>query len=371
MSNSKPSPIRSYRVRIEPTADGGGRVPDLTPREARDRWLNKIRATKAESTISSYHYRTKHFVEWCEENGVSSVEQLTGWEIDEFENHRRSQELAITSLNNELTTLRNFLGYCARVELVDDDLPEKVVPPEVPPEADVDDTRLPWEEARRLLNHYDETPDLRHSRSHVLLTLGWYGGPPRLGAIRGLDIRDYHPDEQYIHYHHRPDKDTALKNESNGERVVRLPERAIDVIGGYLDKHRYDVRDDYGRQPLLTSQIGRPSGNAVRAWMYLATVPCVHRECPHGNDPSNCEFLDYSKASQCPSSRSPHQVRTGAITWMLNEGVSIDTVAARASVSVSVLKKYYDKPGHVEEMMERRSNEIDNWGFGDAGGDDQ
>jgi site-specific recombinase XerD len=371
MSRSAPSPHRSYRIRIEPTADGGGRSPELSPREARDRWLAKIRASSAESTVSSYHYRTKHFIEWCEENGVSSTNQLTGWEIDEFENYRRGQGLALISLNNELSTLKNFLEYCARVELVDENLPSKVVPPEVPTEADVDDTRLPWEDGRELLNHYENAEELRHSRAHVLLTLGWYAGPPRLGAIRGLDIRDYHPDEQYIRYHHRPDEDTPLKNEYKGERVVRLPERAIDVIEGYLDEHRHDIRDDYGRQPLLTSQVGRPSRNAIRAWMYLATVPCVHSECPHGNDPSDCEFLDYSKASQCPSSRSPHQVRTGAITWMLNEGVSIDTVAARANVSVSVLKKHYDKPGHVEEMMERRSNEIDDWGFGDAGGGDQ
>lgn len=46
--------------------------------------------------------------------------------------------ITLTSLNSELGTLKRFLEYCARIEVVDESLPEKVVVPEVPTEADVD-----------------------------------------------------------------------------------------------------------------------------------------------------------------------------------------------------------------------------------------
>lgn len=140
MTQSAATPADSYRVRIEPTDDGSGNddhAPELSPREARNRWLARIRASRAESTISSYHYRTKHFVEWCEDQAIGSVNRLNGWDIDEFETDRRAEGLKTTSLDNELGTLKKRLEYCARIEIVDDSLPDKVDPPEVPTEDDV------------------------------------------------------------------------------------------------------------------------------------------------------------------------------------------------------------------------------------------
>lgn len=267
MSQSVGTPPKSYRVSIAPAGDGGGGkrgVPELSPREVRDRWLAKIRADRAESTVSAYHYRTKHFVEWCEEQRIDQIDRLNGWDLEEFEADRREKGLKTISLNNELGTLKKLLEYCARIEVVEETLPDKVVPPKVPTEDDVNDTRLVKESALALLDYYEENPDVRHSRAHVLLALGWYAGPPRLGAIRGLDLGDYHPNEQYVEYNHRPDEDTPLKNDYRGERAVSLPSRAVRVIDGYIEKNRYDVRDDYGREPLVTSQRGRPSKNAIR-----------------------------------------------------------------------------------------------------------
>lgn len=214
---------------------------------------------------------------------------------------------------------------------------------------------------------HENDPEVRHSRAHALLALAWFAGSPRLGAIRGLDLGDYHAEEQYVEYRHRPSEDTLLKKDYDGERAVGLPDRAVGTIDGYLQKSRFDVRDEYGRKPLITSQRGRPSKNAIRAWMYLATIPCLHSDCPHGNDPETCEFIDYSKASQCDSSRSPHQVRTGSITWMRNQGVPVDVVGARANASVSVIEKHYDKPDYIEEMEERRRPFLDRLDFDEDG----
>ena len=358
--------MSGYEIEIAATSDGSGRdVPDLSPREAVERWLNKLRASKRDSTVSAYHYQLKHFVEFCEAEGITSLDEVTGWDIETFETRRREQGLEVISLNKELGTLKNFLEYAARVELVDEGVPEKVDPPDVPPESQVDETRLRVDDARDLLGYYDEHEF--GTRAHALLALAWYTGA-RLGGLRGLDVADYDGNEQYVQFIHRPGE-TPLKNGRDGQRAVGLPEYVCDVVDHYLLEERLSVHDDHGRRPLLASQVGRPTENTVRSWMYLATVPCLHSACPHGNDPDTCDYLDFTTASQCPSSRSPHQVRTGSITWQLNRGVPVETVSDRVNTSVRVLKRHYDKPDRLEELEERRREHIDRLGFDESGGD--
>ncbi|WP_066417009.1 tyrosine-type recombinase/integrase [Halorubrum aethiopicum] len=356
-----------YQIEIGGEADGGDRVPDLTPREAFERWMGRLRASKATSTVTSYHYQLKLFVEWCEEEGIATIGELTGWDIESYETERRNEGVELLSLNKEFRTLRLFLEYCARVELVDDDLPEKVDPPDVPRDAHVDETRLEHGRARMLLDYYDEHD--YGSREHALLALAWYVGA-RLGGIRGLDLDDYDSDDAYLQFIHRPSEKTPLKNGRDGERAVGLPRHVCDTLDAYIAEHREEKYDDYGRRPLFTTLNGRMSQNSVRARMYLATQPCLHMECPHGNEREGCDYVDYTHGSKCPSSRSPHQVRTGSITWQLNRGVPIEVVAERVNTSVRVLKRHYDQPTKREELEERRREYVDRLGFGESGGEE-
>lgn len=354
---------QNYEIRIAGTTDGGDRVPNLSPREALERWLNKLRVSRAESTVSAYHYRLKHFVEWCEDEGIESINEVSGWDIESYETDRREKGLEPVTLNNELGTLENFFEYCARIELVDENLPKKVDPPTLTYSDQVNKTRLTTDEAQALLKYYRNDPDNKGTRAHTLLALAWYTGA-RLGALRGLDIEDYDREEQYIEFVHRSQQNTPLKNGPDGERIVGLPEHVCEVVDIYLRNHRLEAFDDFGRRPLLASQLGRASQNAVRAWMYLATVPCLHSPCPHGNDPETCDFLDYSAASQCPSSRSPHQVRTGSVTWQLNQGIPPERVSERVNTSIEVLLRHYDQESKLEEMRERRRPYLDRLSFG-------
>ena len=370
MSHSVSTSPRSYRVRIAPTADGGDRVPDLSPREASERWLDRIRGSKADATVSSYHYRLKHFIEWCEEENIESISDIGGWDIDTYETHRRGEGLILLSLNKELGTLKNFLAYCAKIELVDESIPEKVDPPDVPRNAHVSEERLEPDRAEVLLNYYEDDAEARGSRAHALLALAWYTGA-RLGALRGLDLKDYNTEEQYVEFHHKPRQDLPLKNNRGGERAVGLPEDVCAVLDEYIEHHRFDKYDEYGQRPLLTSQNGRASKNAIRAWMNLATQPCLHIDCPHGKERDTCEWVDYSHASKCPSSRSPHHIRTGSITWQLNRGVPQEVVAERVNTSVRTLKDHYDQPTNIEALEERRRDHIDRLNFNEEEEDDE
>ena len=354
-----------FTVEIAAEEDGGGRVPDLSPREAVARWTSKLRASKAESTVSTYSYQLKLFVRFCEDQGIEIIRDLTGWDIETFETERR-QHATILTVNKEMITLQNFLKYAERIEIVEEGIAEKVVPPDVPKQDRIDDTLLHEDRARALLEHYRE----RHygSRAHALLSILWFVGC-RSGGIRGLDLDHYNSDEQWIEFHDRPQQDLPLKNGQDGERVVGLPDHVCAVLDYYIREDRYDVYDDLGRRPLLTSQVGRPGKNTIRAWTYLATLPCNYRTCPHGKEPQTCDFVGYNHASKCPSSRSPHQVRTGAITWMLNRGIPIEVVSKRVNTSVRILETHYDKPDKFEEMEKRRREHVSSLNFDNSGGE--
>lgn len=336
------------------------RIPELSPRGASERWLKKMRVDKRESTVSAYSYQIKHFVEWTESVDISSIGEVSGWDIESYETYRRDQGVKSITLNKELGTLRNFLRYCARIELIDGSIPEKVDPPTVPHQADVDKTLLKSERARDLLNYHSSNQ--YGSRSHVLLALEWYTGA-RLNSLRGLNVGDYYPEKQYVEFLHRPDADLPLKNGRAGERAVGFPESVSDILDEYMSVNRIEKYDNHGSRPLITSEVGRASRNAIRTWTYFATSPCLRMECPHGKRRNTCEYTDYSKASQCPSSRSPHQVRTGTITWQLNQGIPVEKVAKRVNTSVSVLKKHYDHPTRLEDLEKRRRQHLDQLSF--------
>jgi site-specific recombinase XerD len=334
-----------------------GRLDGLTPREALDRWLDQQRAEKSESSISAYYYRLKLFVEWCEAEGITEMSEVDGVLVDEYELHRRGNEVAPSTLHNEIKTLRRWLRYLGKLEVVDPGLYERIEIPGVPERKQSDDTRLDPDAATALLTHFRQSPD-RATREHGLLELTWHTGA-RLGGIRALDCRDVELEEAYVRFVHRPDTGTALKNGLDGERVVGLTDAVVNVLQDYCENHRPDITDEHGRAPLFATRQGRPSTGSFREWMYHATQPCVHSPCPHGREIGTCEYRTYHKGSQCPSSRSPHQVRTGAITWMLNRGLPPTVVSDRVNATPDVIKRHYDKQKAVSEMEERRREYLD------------
>lgn len=333
-------------------------VPDLTPREAVDRWLKRKRGDVRDQSLSTYWYRLKLFVEWCEREEYDRVSDLTAWDIDEYQLARRSEGIEPVSLDNELKTLESWLSWCATVGLVADDVPDIIERPNLDDEEVSSDVMLEPERGETLLAWYREGPEYG-SRAHALLEVEWTVGA-RVGAIRSLDIRDFNNNRRTLEFEHRPDTGTELKKARNGQRPVGLLPTAADVIQTYVTQHRPDIRDDHGRAPLFPSELGRPTTGTLRDWTYQATVPCLHDPCPHGKERPSCEWTGYDRASNCPSSRSPHQIRTGSITWQLSRGVPVEVVAKRVNSSVETIRKHYDKEDPHRELEERRRPHLQN-----------
>ncbi|WIV68434.1 tyrosine-type recombinase/integrase [Natrialbaceae archaeon AArc-T1-2] len=328
------------------------RPTDLSPREGFERYLNARKTELTDETLVTYRYRLKLFVEWCERQEIETVDELDGWILDQFESVRSGQNVASYTLHNEMDTLQAFIAYLERIEAVGGGLAEKVHVPDVPEDEQSRETKLDAERAIQLLQHY-RSSDRYGSKYHALLEVAWNTGA-RLGGIRALDLRDFDAGEQSIEFAHRPETDTPLKNKLNGERIVGIDEPVAKSVSAYIRTNRADRHDEYGRQPLFSSLQGRPTTNTLRSWMYRATFPCVRQACPHGHSRPTCDFTNHSSSSQCPSSRAPHHVRTGSITWHRDCGVPREVVRERVDASQDVIEKYYDKASKRDRMEQCR-----------------
>ncbi len=325
----------------------------MSVRKAVERYLRRRRADATDSSVKAWKYRLKLFVEWCEGVGIEEIGELRAYDADEYFDIR-SGRVAPATLESEMWTLRTFFRYLdEQLGAVEDDLADAVRIPDLDPEDRSDDTSLRAEDAFALLERYRADETLQASRAHAFLELAWYTGA-RQGGLRALDLRDVHTSEGYVEFRHRPDTGTPLKNKLRGERPVSLPPEVMDVVGEYVRHERHDVSDEYGRQPLLASVSGRPTNNTVRNWSYMATQPCIHSACPHGKQKGTCEWRSYTHASKCPSSRSPHKIRTGSITWQLNHGLPPEVVAERVNASVDVIEDHYDWATQEERWRRRR-----------------
>jgi integrase len=234
---------------------------------------------------------------------------------------------------------------------VEPGLREKVLIPSVSDSEEAKDVHIEPERAERILEHLNQFEYA--SRNHVILAILWHTGI-RLGTLRALDVDDFDREEPCLEVRHRPESETPLKNREAAERSIAVGDHYRTVIEDYIEHNRHDVTDDYGRVPLITSDHGRLTGTAIRTVVYRLTQPCRYAECPHDKEPESCEFTNYAKVSECPSSLSPHAIRRGSITVHLREGTPGEVVSDRMNVSAAVLDQHYDERTEREKMRVRR-----------------
>ena len=104
------------------------------------------------------------------------------------------------------------------VELVDEELPDKVTIPSVSREQESSDVFLEESDAEALLSWFRNSTRWYGTIQHTILEVTWHTGA-RMGGLRGLDLGDYQREEQYLLFRHRPETETTLKNKLEGERA--------------------------------------------------------------------------------------------------------------------------------------------------------
>jgi site-specific recombinase XerD len=333
----------------------GDDLQSLDPEEGVERFLQHREPSIRESSMQNARHRLSVFLEWAEEYGLEDLNDLNGRDLSAFVAWRQDDVAPIT-LQKQLSTIRQALRWWSDIEAVEQGLAEKLHAPELPDGAESKDVHLKADRAKRALRYHD-----RHhyaSRDHALLALLWRTGMRR-GAVVSLDVDDLDHEANAVRVEHRPETGTTLKNGTDGERLVYLGPRWFQILADYVENpDREEVTDDHGRRPLFTTQDGtRPCGGSVYKWCLRALHPCTYAECPHGTTPEDCDARGSDGLpAQCPSARSPHAVRRGAITNHLNEETAPEVVSERMDVSLDVLYEHYDARTEREKMQVRRAD---------------
>lgn len=325
----------------------------LAPVEAKEMFLAQRSNEVAEATLQGYHYRLKPFVQWCDEQEVTNLNDLTARSLHEYRLWRKEDgDLKTITLKGQLSTLRVFIKFCETIDGVEQGLHDKILIPSVDDEEAVSNSMLDAERAKPILDYLGKYEYA--SKRHALFSVLWHVGC-RMGAAHSLDVSDFDSDQQSLTIQHRPGNGTQLKNKQSGERICALSEDVCETLQDYIEVSRDDVTDEYGREPLFTTQYGRMHRSKIREMVYAVTRPCAYgRDCPHGRDPNSCEAATYTQASKCPSSVSPHDIRRGAITHMLRNEVPKQAVSDRVNSSPETLEKHYNEMTEEEKMEQRR-----------------
>ncbi|WP_436343142.1 tyrosine-type recombinase/integrase [Natronorubrum sp. FCH18a] len=321
-----------------------------TPAEAVEWYLAERDPELSEKSKQNQRYRLEQFLAFCSDHELDDMNRLTGRDIHRFRVWA-SQDIETVTLRGYLQTFRVFLEFCAAIDAVEPGMRERVQIPEIEPEDEARNEHLEIGRAGPILEHLERFAYA--SREHVVTAILWHTAF-RLGTLRSFDVGDFDPDGECLNVRHRPETGTPLKNKKAAERSVAVGSHYCDVIKDYIEHNREDVTDDHGRRPLITSSRGRLSEGSIRETIYRVTQPCEIGDCPHDKDPNTCEYRQHSQRAGCPSSRSPHGIRRGAITNNLRNGVPQQVVSERANVSGDILDQHYDERTEREKMEIRR-----------------
>lgn len=331
------------------------KLEPIAPDEALELYIDHRRREVSEATLRSHKSRLGHFVRWCtEEKSIGNLNDLTGRTLHEYRLWRRNFNGGIKPVTEktQMDTLRVFIRFLETIDAVRLDLNKKVLSPNLESKENVRDVMLDRDHAEAILDYL--TKFEYASRAHVVLALEWHT-MMRRGAVRALDLHDYRQEEQYVEVRHLPETGTPIKNQEDGERMVSLSSDLCDLLDDWIDYHRPEITDEYGRDPLITTTSGRIGKTTPTQIVYNWTRPCrISAPCPLNRDPEECEAAQHEYASKCPESVSSHAVRRGAITHHLQSDIPVEVVAARANVGPEVLEKHYDRRSEKTKMEQRR-----------------
>lgn len=306
-----------------------------------------------QNTLRSHRYRLEPFVEWCENNGIGDTTEIQKQHFLQYRRHRREEdELNLTSLHTQLTTLRVFIKWCVSYGAITESMATAIDVPQLDRGQQRREQLLEADRAKAIdqyLARYQYG-----SRDHVLWTI-LYGVGCRIGGAHGLDVEDFEREEQRLWFRHRPDEDTTLKNGHSGERPVTLSNEITDTLTAYIDDVRVPATDDYGRRPLIAMEGNRPSKSTLRRIVYRWTQPCqIGAECPHNRKETECSTAGYTDSpSECKAIVSPHAIRKRRIIDYRKDEIPDKYISDRCNVSQQIMDKHYDIRSAEEKQTDR------------------
>ncbi|WP_254768043.1 tyrosine-type recombinase/integrase [Salinilacihabitans rarus] len=328
---------------------------ELTPRAARRQFLNAKRGNVKESSYRAYKFPTRHFVEYCENEGIDAIGQVNSYLMESWVQKREAEDVKPITAQQTVKLVRVFIKWCENSGLIEPGVYDRTRVPNVSEKEQVSQEVLRAHAANQILD-YLSTYEYA-TRQHALFQLMWETASRISGAI-SLDLEDLGRDREgdpALTFVHREAQGTPLKNNEKSERTIQLSEGLFDVLQDYIEMRRPDVTDEYGRNPLFTTANGRLTRQRAYKNTVALTRPCVYAgQCPANKDIETCEFTKKKRAMSCPENVSLHPIRRGSITDHINRGWPKELLSERVDVSVEVLEKHYDARTQEDALRRRK-----------------
>lgn len=339
------------------TQPNGRNPPDLEIAEAIDLFITRNRPDWKGETARTYRKSLDTFETFAADEELETLADLEMWKIGQYTDWLVQEDYARVTVQSKQKQARRWLKWLESQGYLRVGAHLAIEPLKLEDSEQTSSDILKPDTLREFLSFYRDSVKWRATRRHALLEIIGHTGARR-SCVRALDIGDYDPDARTLTFYNRPESDTRLKRGDSHQRKVILSETPNEILHEYTERERFEKHDDNGRRPLFASRQGRPRKSSITNWLYQATLPCLMQECPHGRQRHTCQWTTQTDASKCPSSKSPHPIRRGSITWQLNIGRSINDVADRAATTPDVIRRYYDQPD-LDEELRRRITDFD------------
>lgn len=105
------------------------RLEPLEPTEAKSLYLESRSDELADRSLELHEKHIGSFVDWCDENGVENMNDVSARDVHEYQLHIK-EGLAQSTLSIYLSTVRQFIEFCESIDGVVPGVSEKIVLPD-------------------------------------------------------------------------------------------------------------------------------------------------------------------------------------------------------------------------------------------------
>ena len=169
-------------------------IDPLDPAQAVQMYLTERETDLSGSSHDNHRLYLSHFIDWCDREEIDNMGDLTGRDLFEFRQYR-ADDLAQSSLQTQISTLRIFIRFCESLDAVEPGLHEKILVPPRPMNSR--DEKLGLDCAEQILSYLEKYHYA--SRNHALFLTMWYtltGGPTQAVSDR-CDVSHRVLDQHY------------------------------------------------------------------------------------------------------------------------------------------------------------------------------
>ena len=271
-----------------------------TPSQLKERFLEYLRMDNAtQRTVEQWNYVLDRFLAWCEERGITRIEEITE-EIARayrrylfhYRNARTGKPLSIATQASYLVTLRGFFKWLSKEKHLPGNLAEVLELPRG--ERRIPDGVLTAEEVERILAETNLQKPLGLRDRAMLET--FYSTTIRCNELRSLQIYDVDASRKIL---------TVRQGKGRRDRVVPIGTRALTWLAKYLEEVR----------PLLIER--------VPADGFSHTLFVSFRGLPFNRTNISALIRGYFDKAGIERPGSCHLLRHTAATLMLDAGADI------------------------------------------------